>query len=92
MDSSIDWKSKQKENVPVVTRCKDLESNCDENTLKQDTKDGSKNFVFGPFTPVGMPTKGDSGKKIVSRIQDLENLASSYYPHYHNEGTFLDFI
>ncbi|KAF2308648.1 hypothetical protein GH714_011705 [Hevea brasiliensis] len=84
-DSSIDWNSNQKENVPVIIRCKDLENDCNENKPDQHTKHSSKCVEFGPFTPVGVQTVSDSKNKIVSRIQDLERLAFTYHPQYNNQ-------
>ncbi|XP_021679558.2 E2F transcription factor-like E2FF isoform X2 [Hevea brasiliensis] len=87
-DSSIDWNSNQKENVPVIIRCKDLENDCNENKPDQHTKHSSKCVEFGPFTPVGVQTVSDSKNKIVSRIQDLERLAFTYHPQYNNQGYY----
>ncbi|KDP45424.1 hypothetical protein JCGZ_09673 [Jatropha curcas] len=87
VDSLIDWDSNpKKENVPVIIRCNSLENDCNENKLKLHTKHSSKSFEFGPFTPVDTSITSDSGKKIASRIQDMESLTSTYYPQYHNRA------
>ncbi|EEF44961.1 E2F, putative [Ricinus communis] len=85
VESATDWNSNQKENVSVLHGCKNLGSDCEENKLNQSTKHSSKNFQFGPFSPVAVPTASNSGNKTVNRIQDLESLASTYCPQYHNQ-------
>ncbi|XP_065876916.1 E2F transcription factor-like E2FF isoform X2 [Euphorbia lathyris] len=83
MDLSIDWNSNQnKENVPGLNRCNTLENDCNKNKAKEHT---SKNFQFGPFSPVVAEKINDPANKPVCRIEDFESLASSYYPHYHNQ-------
>ncbi|KAG8635111.1 hypothetical protein MANES_17G119400v8 [Manihot esculenta] len=93
VDSSIDWNSNhQEENVPVEIRCKDMENDCNKNKSDHHTKHSPKCVEFGPFTPVGVQTAGESKNKIESRIEDLERLASTYYPRYNNRGIILHFI
>ncbi|WCJ20885.1 E2F transcription factor-like E2FF [Euphorbia peplus] len=81
MDLSIDWNSnKNKENVP--NRCSGLGNDCNENKTKEHT---SKNFQFGPFSPVVAPKINDSGNKNACRVAEFESLASTYYPQYQNQ-------
>lgn len=47
-----------------------------------------KSVDFGPFRPINLPKVGDNGKNNVKKVQDWENIASSYRPQYHNQGTF----
>lgn len=57
-----------------------------DNKMKQHLKQSSRGFVFGPFTPGGMPT----GNKNKRPVGDWESLASTYKPQYLNQGTFFD--
>ncbi|KAM7508096.1 hypothetical protein LguiA_018549 [Lonicera macranthoides] len=81
---SIDWKSKEKVNVAMHTKKDgDLKDEYDENSMKQNS---SKDFVFGPFSPATVPKAAVSGNKNVKRVQDWENLASTYRPQYRNQA------
>lgn len=81
-----DWNSNQnRENLPALNRCKGSENDCCENKTNQPT---TKSFHFGPFFPE-VPSTNESKDKIVSRIQDMEKLASTYFPRYHNPGIIL---
>ncbi|XP_050220860.1 E2F transcription factor-like E2FF [Mercurialis annua] len=84
-ESSIGWNSNPNDNVSVHDRFQNSVGDCEENRLKQPTKHSSKSFQFGPFTPKETPIASNSGNKGVNRIQDLESLASTYYPRYHNQ-------
>ncbi|GKV08610.1 hypothetical protein SLEP1_g20218 [Rubroshorea leprosula] len=82
--SSSDWISDQKENMRMHSKHDISESNHDVHKLKQHSKQNSKGFVFGPFTPANI--KGDSENNNVRRLMDWENLASSYKPQYRNQA------
>lgn len=82
LDLQIGWNSNQsKENFPVLNRCEGSKNHSDENKTKEHT---GKSFHFGPFSPEVLPTTNESGNKTGSRIQDLENLSSTYFPRYQN--------
>lgn len=66
----------------------DLKDEYDENSMKQSS---SKDFVFGPFSPATVPKAAVSGNKNVKRVQDWENLASTYRPQYRNQGSSYEF-
>ena len=47
----------------------------------------SKGYVFGPFTPVGLPKRDEiSEEKGGKKFQSWEAFASSFHPEYHNQG------
>lgn len=62
----------------------------DKNQISAEQHDerGTKDFVFGPFGPSSLPKSGVSGKENLKHIQNLEDLASKYYPQYQNKGNF----
>ncbi|XP_010272101.1 PREDICTED: E2F transcription factor-like E2FE isoform X2 [Nelumbo nucifera] len=64
----------------------DLNKHIDRNQAEQQSKQSSKGFVFGPFSPVGIPKVSDSDKNSSNRVQDWESLASTYRPQYHNQA------
>ncbi|KAA8530285.1 hypothetical protein F0562_004994 [Nyssa sinensis] len=85
-DSSTDRNSNPKANMPTHMKQNNLKDKHDENSLEQHSKHSSKDFVFGPFTPASVPKVGDPENKNVRRVQDWENLASSYRPQYRNQA------
>jgi transcription factor E2F7/8 len=76
---SSDWKFKEK--ISNVEKKGDLKDKCGENLMKQT---GSKDFVFGPFSPANVPKSTGSADKNPKQVQDWENLASAYRPQYRN--------
>ncbi|KAM3363914.1 E2F transcription factor-like E2FF isoform X1 [Capsicum galapagoense] len=60
----------------------------DKNQISAEQHDerGTKDFVFGPFGPSSLPKSGVSGKENLKHIQNLEDLASKYYPQYQNKA------
>ncbi|KAJ4826445.1 hypothetical protein Tsubulata_013637 [Turnera subulata] len=81
MESSVSGMSTVSDNI---MRCQNQEN--DGNKLKQNMQHTSKNFVFGPFTPVNRSVTDDSGNKSLNRIQEVQSLATTCYPRYHNEA------
>ncbi|CAH1413056.1 unnamed protein product [Lactuca virosa] len=91
MESLSDWSSKEvtvamhgnmnmNMNIDIVK----VEMESDENLclpLHPQNQRNSKEFVFGPFRPVGM-----SGNKKSKEGQDWEKLAHTYRPQYHNKA------
>lgn len=53
--------------------------------MQQHSKQCSKGFAFGPFTPAAI----SSGNRNVRSIRDWESLSSTYKPQYLNQGTFF---
>jgi len=48
----------------------------------------SKGYVFGPFTPVGLPKRDEtSEEKGGKKFHNWETLASTFRPEYHNQGS-----
>ncbi|XP_042510178.1 E2F transcription factor-like E2FE isoform X2 [Macadamia integrifolia] len=88
VNSMMDEKAKQKSNIQMRTQLnhENLANDMGRNQIEQTPKQSSKDFVFGPFSPVVMPKVGDSDKNNVKRVQDWEGLASSYRPQYHNQA------
>lgn len=93
IESLSDWSSKEvtvamhgnmNMNIDIVK----VEMESDENLclpLHPQNQRNSKEFVFGPFRPVGM-----SGNKKSKESQDWEKLAHTYRPQYHNKGMLLN--
>ncbi|KAI7986029.1 E2F transcription factor-like E2FE [Camellia lanceoleosa] len=68
----------------------DLENEVDKSNFEQDLRHSSKNFQFGPFAPVTVSVSkfGATQNSTVKQGHDLESLASTYRPQYHNQGIF----
>lgn len=88
VDSLADRKSNQKLNVPKHLRHFNVENSHGENILEPQSKQRSKGFVYGPFTPVSISGVTNSTNKNAKRVEDFETLASTFCPRYHNQGTF----
>ncbi|XP_068464750.1 E2F transcription factor-like E2FE isoform X1 [Phaseolus vulgaris] len=58
----------------------------DENNLKQDTKQTSKSYQFGPFAPACVPRVGASGKHNGKQVHDWDGLVNAHSPQYQNEA------
>ncbi|XP_014507183.1 E2F transcription factor-like E2FE isoform X1 [Vigna radiata var. radiata] len=58
----------------------------DENNLKQDTKQTSKSYQFGPFAPACVPGVGASGNNNVKQVHDWDSLVTTHSPQYQNEA------
>ncbi|XP_059670235.1 E2F transcription factor-like E2FE isoform X2 [Cornus florida] len=84
-DSSVDWNSNQKANLPMHMKHNNLKDEYGRDSLEQNLNHSSKDFVFGPFTPANIQVE-DSRNKNIRRVQDWENLASSYRPQYCNRA------
>lgn len=76
------------ENVSMPTYAKqhNVKTENDETSMKQQQRHQSKSFVFGPFTPASVRNLDAPENKKVKRIQDWEQLASTYFPRYQNQG------
>ncbi|XP_022751903.1 E2F transcription factor-like E2FF [Durio zibethinus] len=81
-NSSVHQKSQQKENIATHNKHESIEYDHEIYKLEQHSKQSSKGFVFGPFTPAGMP----SGNKNVRPVRDWESLACTYKPQYLNQA------
>lgn len=62
-----------------------VESLVNRSKLESDSRQGSKSYHFGPFAPVGIPKSGGLENN-ANQVLDLENLASTHKPQYHNQG------
>ncbi|CAL1357884.1 unnamed protein product [Linum trigynum] len=74
--------------APVLKISQDSQNKIHGSNLKPKTEEGkSKSFVFGPFSPA-VTDKGVSctGNTSMTKIQDVETLASTCYPQYCNEA------
>lgn len=88
IDSVSDWSSKDV-TVAMHGNIDFIKVECDENiTMQQQPppQRSSKEFVFGPFTPVTAHKVGTSGNKKLKQDQNWENLADTYRPQYHNKA------
>ncbi|XVE83880.1 hypothetical protein DITRI_Ditri16bG0123600 [Diplodiscus trichospermus] len=81
-DSSVHRKLQQKENMAMHIKQESIEYDREMDKLEEQLKESSKGFVFGPFTPAGMP----SGNKNVRQVRDWESLAYTYKPQYLNQA------
>ncbi|XP_043723529.1 E2F transcription factor-like E2FE isoform X2 [Telopea speciosissima] len=86
VNSLMDEKAKQKPNIQMQMNHENRSNDMGRSQIEQQPKQSSKDFVFGPFSPVVMPKVGDLDKNNVKRVQDWEGLASSYRPQYHNQA------
>lgn len=73
--------------MPTYAKQHNMKTENDENSMKQHQRYQSKGFVFGPFTPASVRDVDAPGKQKVKQIQDWEQLASTYFPRYQNQGT-----
>ncbi|XVF14173.1 hypothetical protein REPUB_Repub09cG0034400 [Reevesia pubescens] len=78
-NSSGHQKLNQKENMAMHIEHESVEY---DHNMEQHPKQSSKDFVFGPFTPAGMP----SVNKNVRPVREWESLASTYKPRYLNQA------
>ncbi|KAL5725305.1 E2F transcription factor-like E2FE [Ranunculus cassubicifolius] len=76
------------EEIKMHIKCEDLTDSDTHNWLQQHQQSNStaKGVDFGPFKPLNLPKVGDNGKNKVKKVQDWENLASSYRPQYQNQA------
>ncbi|MBA0683380.1 hypothetical protein Goari_025044 [Gossypium aridum] len=81
-NSSIHRKLNQKETTGMHIKLDSVEH---DHKMQQHSKQCSKGFAFGPFTPAAI----SSGNRNVRPIRDWESLASIYKPQYLNQGTFF---
>ncbi|KAL8124418.1 hypothetical protein AgCh_012168 [Apium graveolens] len=81
-------KCRSSENVimPTYAEQHNVKKENDENSMKQQQRHQSKSFVFGPFTPASVRSLDAPENKKVKRVQDWEQLASTYFPRYQNQG------
>lgn len=86
-NSVVGWKSSKETSVRMHNKLVDLEHEYDENELKQHPRHKSTGIDFGPFAPVSVLKARDAAFKNVKQVQDMESLASTYRPQYHNQGT-----
>ncbi|KAL4568420.1 hypothetical protein LXL04_024032 [Taraxacum kok-saghyz] len=76
-----EWSSKEV-TVAIHGNVDIVKVESDENLPPPPPQRNSKEFVFGPFRPVG----GASGSKKSKQGQDWENLADTYRPQYRNKA------
>ncbi|XVF58159.1 hypothetical protein PTKIN_Ptkin07bG0040900 [Pterospermum kingtungense] len=83
-NSPVHQKLQKKENMAMAMHIKQesVEYNHEMDKLEQHSKQSPKGFVFGPFTPGGIP----SGNKNVRPIREWESLAYTYTPQYLNQA------
>lgn len=72
--------------VQKQMKCDTLADEVDRKNLEHDSKQSSKSYQFGPFAPSSVPKIGAPQDNSVARVQDWEQLASTYRPQYENQG------
>ncbi|XP_015879213.3 E2F transcription factor-like E2FF isoform X2 [Ziziphus jujuba] len=87
-NSVVGWKSSKETSVRMHNKLVDLEHEYDENELKQHPRHKSTGIDFGPFAPVSVLKARDAAFKNVKQVQDMESLASTYRPQYHNQALY----
>ncbi|KAF2308647.1 hypothetical protein GH714_011697 [Hevea brasiliensis] len=83
-DSSIDWNSNQKENVPVIINAR-IWKMIAMKTNQISIQNIAQSVLNLAHLLLWVCKVSDSKNKIVSRIQDLERLAFTYHPQYNNQ-------
>ena len=63
-------------------KIENVESEC--NHLEPDKRPVSRNYQYGPFAPVSVAKVAQ--QQNTKAVHDLESLASTYRPQYHNQG------
>ncbi|PPE00509.1 hypothetical protein GOBAR_DD02459 [Gossypium barbadense] len=81
-NSSIHRKLNQKENTGMHIKLDSVEH---DHKMQQHSKQCSKGFAFGPFTPAAI-SSGNRNNRNVRPIRDWESLASIYKPQYLNQA------
>ncbi|KDP31157.1 hypothetical protein JCGZ_11533 [Jatropha curcas] len=84
-DSSANWSRCDNLKMHNQIKVEDVVTIADRSNLDQDSQEGSKNYRFGPFAPVTVAKVGSSENKM-TQIHDMESLASTYRPQYHNQA------
>ncbi|XP_063945268.1 E2F transcription factor-like E2FF isoform X2 [Daucus carota subsp. sativus] len=86
-DNSLsNCRSSEKVSVPTYAKQHNVKTENDENSMKQHQRHQSKGFVFGPFSPASIRDLDALENNKVGRIQDWEQLASTYFPRYQNQA------
>lgn len=75
----------EKENVSALNQNIKYNNGHSDNSLKQDQKRTTKEFVFGPFNPSSVLKREVSKNKNAEQV-DLEKLAALIKPKYQNQG------
>ncbi|KAK1383733.1 hypothetical protein POM88_021468 [Heracleum sosnowskyi] len=74
-------RSSENVSMPTYDKQHNVKTENDENSMKQHQRYQSKGFVFGPFTPASVRDLDAPENKKVKRIQNWEQLASTYFPY-----------
>ncbi|KAL3526006.1 hypothetical protein ACH5RR_014378 [Cinchona calisaya] len=85
-DDSLRWKLNEKENIQTLANCENVKDENAKISIEQHQKLGTKDFVFGPFTPASLFNNKVSENRNVAQIQDSDNLASLCHPRYCNQA------
>lgn len=81
-----------KSKLAAQVKCDDLENEFDRPKQDLGSRTNKKSYQFGPFAPVTVPKfeASESGERR-KMIRELESLASTYHPQYHNQGIDFNF-
>lgn len=86
VDCSFEEKLTEKENVKsALNQNIKYNNGHSDNSLKQDQKRTTKEFVFGPFKPSSVLKREVSKNENAEQV-DLEKLAALIKPRYQNQG------
>nr|GMC74353.1 E2F transcription factor-like E2FE [Ipomoea batatas] len=76
-----------KSKLAAQVKCENLENEFDRPKQDLGSRTNRKSYQFGPFAPVTVPKfeASESGER-TKVIRELESLASTYHPQYHNKA------
>ncbi|XP_057479508.1 E2F transcription factor-like E2FE isoform X2 [Actinidia eriantha] len=75
-----------KTQLQVHVKCEHVGNEVDKSNLQQDSRQSSKGYQFGPFSPVSVSRAGAPEKNNAKQVHDWENLSATYRPEYHNQA------
>nr|GMC72176.1 E2F transcription factor-like E2FE [Ipomoea batatas] len=88
LDKSKDaFGESMKSKLAAQVKCENLENDFDRPKQDLGSRTNRKSYQFGPFAPVTVPKfeASESGER-TKVIRELESLASTYHPQYHNQA------
>ncbi|KAH9620414.1 hypothetical protein KSS87_007956 [Heliosperma pusillum] len=72
--------------VRLQVKTENLENELYATSLEQEPKSNSRSYQYGPFAPVTVAKASGDEQKNSKSVHDLEALATSYRPQYHNQA------
>ncbi|XP_074316309.1 E2F transcription factor-like E2FE isoform X2 [Silene latifolia] len=72
--------------VKLQVKTENLENEFYATSLEQEPKSSSRSYQYGPFAPVTVAKASVAEQKNSKSVHDLETLATSYRPQYHNQA------